>query len=936
MSPRECRGVLVSSIFLFSIAALGILAPGCNSSSDDTVVLEEPPAAIPSELDPTDDPPGVNFAVSRILGATGPGGAFRPGDRLTFEFTVTTDDGDPWELSHLTSVRALVSGPTFNYQRVLAEKNDVIARATRIGAGEYSYAFADPIPARYLAPVGASDGSGPGEGNLSGEPLLAGTYTLGLYGNWGYTVLGEEYRDHGDTTLDFLLGSAAAVEPREVVTQPHCDQCHSEIQAHGGVRHKVTICLLCHTAGSGSPGASVDFKVMIHRIHNGAHLPSVLGVSTNADGSRNYVTEPVPYEFANVEFPVWPNAASPLPRDAGHAALPAEAQALEDRIRMGAADCAKCHGDPDGNGPIAAPAQGELAYAQPTRASCGSCHDDVDWELPYVANFQTMPPQLEDGACLVCHPTDGTQLATRDVHRHPLQDPSFSPGINFEIASVTEAGTPDGDGTIDPGEKIAVTFSVRDDAGNAIVPSSVVTSISFALSGPRQNSNLLLSSSLSTSILSGAQPYKVNLPQNVVLDFVGESDGDATDVFTTAFAPLRPEGTTTIRARSGSIGSPASLTAAIAPLDNWAEVSDASAFAMNDFLVIDDGEPSEEYFQVQHVEGKRIWFSTGQTHAARFAHAVAAAVQEVTLSTLTAGTHYMLDAATGTITEVGELGAGTEVLASYTTDFVLPGAHPRPFNASPDIGETQGEWAGKPLVDGAYTVTFWTADSLTLTRFGETNSYQAASPSAAKDFLVGSATSIEPYDKLSSGDNCNSCHGDLYFHGLGRRGFAACIACHGTAGSEDRPQYVAPNAPDTPGTTIDFRTMLHKIHMGERLTQGADYQVIGFGSGFPNNYSVHTYDDVAFPPMPDGPKDCVACHGENNAAYREPGSRDHPTEQGEPAQVWSVACLSCHDSTSAAAHAATQLDANGFEACAVCHGPGRSLEAALVHKIRQP
>ncbi len=35
---------------------------------------------------------------------------------------------------------------------------------------------------------------------------------------------------------------------------------------------------------------SVEFKVMIHKIHNGAHLPSVLGVSTDASGNRLYPT----------------------------------------------------------------------------------------------------------------------------------------------------------------------------------------------------------------------------------------------------------------------------------------------------------------------------------------------------------------------------------------------------------------------------------------------------------------------------------------------------------------------------------------------------------------------------------------------------------------------------------------------------------------------
>ena len=34
---------------------------------------------------------------------------------------------------------------------------------------------------------------------------------------------------------------------------------------------------------------------MVHKIHNGQHLPSVLGVATKPDGSRDYGATPTPY-----------------------------------------------------------------------------------------------------------------------------------------------------------------------------------------------------------------------------------------------------------------------------------------------------------------------------------------------------------------------------------------------------------------------------------------------------------------------------------------------------------------------------------------------------------------------------------------------------------------------------------------------------------------
>ena len=137
---------------------------------------------------------------------------------------------------------------------------------------------------------------------------------------------------------------------------------------------------MCHTAGAedrnvptvagGTPDVTIDFRVMIHRIHSGKHLPSVLGVATNPDGSRDYLATPKPYlivgnsnsihDFSDVGFPAWPSGLIAMPRDLGYTALSAAAKVQEDTIRTGIVDCAICHGDPDGAGPITAPGPTEV------------------------------------------------------------------------------------------------------------------------------------------------------------------------------------------------------------------------------------------------------------------------------------------------------------------------------------------------------------------------------------------------------------------------------------------------------------------------------------------------------------------------------------------------------------------------------------------------
>jgi len=281
-----------------------------------------------------------------------------------------------------------------------------------------------------------------------------------------------------------------------------------------------------------------------------------------------------------------------------------------------------------------------------------------------------------------------------------------------------------------------------------------------------------------------------------------------------------------------------------------------------------------------------------------------------------------------------------EVLVSYTTDFVMPDVYPLPLNASPDLDESSGKWTGKPIADGTYKVTMWGYISKTLSLHSESNSYRLNAEGVSFDFLVdnpiqsGTPTTIMPWDKISSIDNCLACHQDILFHGGGRRGVEACLLCHGSSGGEDRPQYVAANAPATTGVQIRFRQMLHKIHMGAELANASTYTVVGFGSGYPNNYAEHTYAEVEFPNFPDGTKHCAGCHGDSNDAWTMPLSTDHPTDADLPSQPWHQSCGACHDGSAVQAHIAAQTAPDGVESCSICHEEGSDLAIDVVHKVR--
>jgi OmcA/MtrC family decaheme c-type cytochrome len=953
-SPRLRRLLLTGPVMLAVLAA-------CD---DDDPSPVPPSVALPPKASTNvprgEDPPGITIEIKSITGATSADGTFRAGDQVTVNFTMKrTKDGTSWRLDEMASGRIMLAGPSYNYQRVIPEQQDVLTRSVTNADGTFTYTFAAPIPAVYAAPINDTLAFTDLDGELSGQPLVAGTYTIGLYSTWSYTVDGQPFRDAGNATSDFLFGGATALTPREVVKQDNCNQCHQSLRAHGGSRREVKLCLLCHTSGSedrnnssvggGTPGVTIDFRVLIHKLHNGAHLPSVLGVATNADGSRNYRAPKKPYQvagnslhdYSGINFPVWPNASVAMPRDQGYTALATADRTTEDAIRTGVADCSVCHGDPDGVGPKTAPAQGALAYAQPSRRACASCHDDIDWSRPYTANGSTMPAQANDSACLLCHGAVSNALSPEKAHLHPLADPAFNAGLKFELSSLVEAGTHNNDGTLDPGEKVAITFRMLDDKGAVVAPSAVA-SISAVMDGPTTNSNLLLNGSIPTAALTGTPPYTVNLPQTVYLEMVGSSTTTLGDEFTTIRTPHWDVtgAVTSLWVRTATAGGSTLTTSAVTAPQNWIDVADATGLGRNDWIALDEGQSTRlEYLQIQTVEGNRLWFSSpaSSTYAygAQKEHSVGAKVVEVTLTPKVKNTDYRLEPATGKITELTEFGDGNAVIVTYTADFVMPAQYGLALNDAPALDETAGEWAGKPLVDGTYAVTLWGSRNLTLSLFGETNSYRGTSNGARKEFLVGSATQLRPYELIASGANCNACHQEVLFHGGGRRSFETCIACHGTAGSEDRPRYVAPNAPATDGVTINFRTMLHKIHMGEDLANASSYTLVGFGSGaYPNNYTAHTYESIVFPALPGGVSNCTTCHGANNTAWLEPMERKHPTAQNKPVQAWRAVCGACHDSDAATAHIDVMTSGSGAESCTVCHDPDKEWHVRLVHKVR--
>ena len=914
----------VTAGLLLSLLVLG--AAACNGGSSNSVPL----VPIPSVPDPVvregDPLPGVVVAIQRVYGGSGPNGAFRVGDRPKIDFTVKRDDGVALELSRITRAAILVSGPTENYQRVIPSQSDLGTAAVKTAVGEYTYTFAAPLPATYLAPL--NDSPALSDGEWTGQPLAGGTYTVGIELCKTYVVEGTEYRDPGNATADFLFGSATTIAAREFVKNENCTVCHSQVRAHGDERIDVRQCLLCHTAGAedgtggggsdATPGATIDFRVMIHKIHSGRHLPSVLGVTTNPDGTRKYDATPKPYQligegnevsdFSAITFPAWPSFTTGMPRDFGHTTLSSAQQSLENTMRAAPVGCGICHGDPDGAGPLTAPAQGDLIWARPSRRTCTSCHDDWEPSLPYMSNGSSMPPQANDSECSSCHLPNGDPMAVEDAHRHPLVDPALAAGVHFDVTAVVDVGG-NNNGNFDPGERVAITFSVKNDAGTAI-PASSLSRIEAVLSGPTTNPQMMNYQRMAPVYFSGAGPYTVNMPTQIYYDAIGTSTGTTGETFTSSRAPIwNVSGAATSLLRRTGVGASSTLAASARVTQNYIDVAfgTGSMFVKDNYIVLDDAVSSmREYLRIQWVQGDRLWFGsqfrTNYKPNLLLAHAAGATVQVVTTSAIPTAS-WTLVPATGVFTEVVEFGSGA-VLASYTSDFVIPPVYPGALDDSPVNGEDWGDWTGLPLVNGTYKFDLHGARSLPFTGpGGEMTTYTEAAEPTVVYLLFGAATSIEIVERVVGATACNACHVNLQFHGGSRRGFDACINCHGSAGAENTLLYENPTTGNPLGTPVEFRYLLHQLH------------------------------EHVFPVTPGGVQDCSKCHGPGNTAWQVPAERNHPS-QSRPTRAWKAACSSCHDSAVNVAHIDANTSASGGESCAICHGAGRELDVPFVHLIR--
>ncbi len=295
-----------------------------------------------------------------------------PGQKPEITYSVKNDLGDVIPLSGIDRVMFSVAGPTTDYATYWEE--DALSSSTDNGDGTYDYIFSTAIP---------SDANGSWAVGAEGRAMVdidggvAGTVSV------RDTTTNEVYY--------FPVTDSVAVPRRTVVSQENCDACHEDLSLHGDNRRSVGYCVVCHMpmasdesvrADEAMPPTTIDFKVMIHKIHLGE------------EGGEPYII----YGYRGSV------------NDFGNVLYPADLR-----------DCDKCHVDdsymlPLDSGVLGTTVKQEgevVSYTPPMTSACLSCHpSDAD-----AAHAEIMTTGVGVESCPVCHGvgTEFAMTATTDV-----------------------------------------------------------------------------------------------------------------------------------------------------------------------------------------------------------------------------------------------------------------------------------------------------------------------------------------------------------------------------------------------------------------------------------------------------------------------------------------------------------------------------------------
>ena len=269
---------------------------------------------------------------------------------------------------------------------------------TKISDGVYEYRFNTKLPTGYDRTA---------------------THTVGAWASRDLSEF-ELSNSLAAKTFNFVPAGSAVTETRQITSNQKCDSCHGTPLVFHGSRTTVEVCIMCHTPQTTDPdsGNTVDFTTMVHKIHQGSGLPSVMAGKPYVIIGNNQSV----HDYSTVIFPA--------------------------DVR----NCAVCHLEG---------ATGNQHLTNPSRRACGSCHDDVNFA---TGENHASLPQVSDNQCRQCHVPEGElefDVSIKGAHTVEMFSKSL-PGVKFQIFGIQNTA---------PGQSPAVTFDVTDKSDKPLAPS---------------------------------------------------------------------------------------------------------------------------------------------------------------------------------------------------------------------------------------------------------------------------------------------------------------------------------------------------------------------------------------------------------------------------------------------------------------------------------
>jgi len=401
--------------------------------------------------------PVVDFRVTDEFGFGIEG--FMQGENVEFEFTV--NKLIPGSNGELAKWSTYMVADDEGMENVSAGAY-VDGMLEDLGGGNYSFTFDDPLE------------------EISGvafEPEL--THRVGMEIRDAEIFGGEP--ETFDTVFNIVpaTGATEGIPNKTLVVQENCTSCHGteEFAFHGGPRKNVEQCVSCHQSGKidgGGINASLEFGVMIHKIHAGENL------------TQNY-------EFCGFGCERF---GSP-PDNFNHVVYP---QSLQ--------NCTTCH-NPDNP----ATPQASNIDSKATAEMCASCHDGLAFDETGLTNANRNHIGLAqpNETCEACHSPTGLLQGNLAYHvnlsqveaqkiAYNILDVSntgegMSPIVTFEVVNPFDGTTYDlmsAPAFNGPGTSVNMTFgwptvdfnNVANDAGTEVLGGVGGRTASIRIAGP--------------------------------------------------------------------------------------------------------------------------------------------------------------------------------------------------------------------------------------------------------------------------------------------------------------------------------------------------------------------------------------------------------------------------------------------------------------------